>query len=193
MIKNTLGLNWIVLIIGLSLSGKDLLLKIPLEEYKNGFIEINYVSNEGFFQQCRNFFQGDMSIITSAGKWVLKKGLKIIGMPTTITYCIILYFIYKVYKIIQNIQTLCVTSTNADNHLLVNDINKLLYKKINRSKKNKIITARDIALEKRRLQSFLTLYQHLSAQLEILGIRNYFWYNAGYEATLKNILFALQS
>lgn len=164
-----------------SLYSKDLLLKIPIAEYKDGFIEVYYVPREGFFTQCKNFLQGDMSILKNTGKWFLKKGLNLICMPTTLVYCIILYFIFKVYRIVKSFDSLCASEASQDNQVLVHDITMLLYKKAKRNKNS------TVELEKKKLKNMLESYQVLSSILTHMNIRKLFWYNDEYEKTISQI------
>ncbi len=158
-------------------------------------IIFEYRADVGIFEYCKNIFTGDFSGISTVLLWSFKKGISIACMPTTITYCTILYGIYRVYKVISGFQSFFLSySTGSDDHLLVNQIQTMLYKKVVRKKRSTRKTIdREVMEEKKKLYLLLKRYQMISSYLEFLGMRGLFWYNPHYEITIAEVLSCLES
>ena len=158
-------------------------------------IIFEYRADLGIFDHCKNMFTGDFSGISTVLFWSFKKGINIACMPTTITYCTILYGIYRVYKVISGFQSFFLShATGSDSHLLANQIQAMLYRKITRAKgNNRKNINKKVMEEKEKLYLLLKRYQMVSCYLEFLGARGLFWYNHDYEITIAEVISCLES
>lgn len=206
MIKNIHALKWILVfcignihtefVVTRDRSGgaysQEFMQKV-FEEHPDETIVCKYTYKKGFFSRCAGIVRGDLSDIISLGGWVLKKGWSYVVIPSAVTYCFTGYIIYRTYKIIRYFDSLFPTPVekkkDESQEILLNDIDRLLYRKVSYSRKSRHrITEREILNERQQLYSVLRRYQALSRSLELAGIRNLFWYNSEYETKIAHMI-----
>lgn len=173
---------------------QEFMLKV-FEEHPDETIVCKYTYKKGIFSRCAGIMRGDLSDVFSLGGWMVKKAWSYVVIPSIVTYCFTGYIVYRAYKIIRYFDSLFPAldpveeKKNESQDALLNDIDRLLYRKISHAQKiRRRITKREMLDEKQHLYCMLQRYRALSRSLELTGIRNLFWYNSEYERKIADLI-----